>query len=209
MQPFRTLEAVAVPLGLAKVDTGMMVPARFQRLRRRPGILDYSQAFLHDLRFDADGRPRADCPLNHPAWQGAQILVAGPDFGCGSSRESAAYAVLDYGLRALVAPSYGDVFAGNCLQNGILPVTLPGPTVEHLLGLLRSQPGARVSIDLPTQQVRLPDGSRHGFDIDPTRKARLLDGLDDVGVTLAHLEQIEAFEREALAARPWLRRYPG
>lgn len=209
MEPFDVLDAVAVPLAVAKIDTGMIVPARFHRQRRRPGVSDYARAFLHDLRHDAAGTPRPECALNDARYAGARILVAGADFGCGSSRESAAYAVLDYGLRALVASSFGDVFAGNCLQNGILPVVLPEATVQRLLRLLEAQPGARVRVDLPAQQVRLPDDSSHGFDIDPTRKDRLARGLDDVGVTLTHLPQIEAFEQQYLVARPWLRCYPG
>src|ERR1041385_5285472 len=122
MEPFTTVSAVAVPLDIAKIDTGMIIPVRFHRMRRRPGVADYANAFLHDLRFDEHDNPRPDFVLNRPANRGARILVTGPDFGCGSSRESAAYAALDYGLRALVGPGFGDVFALNCMQNGILPV---------------------------------------------------------------------------------------
>lgn len=204
MQPFTTLTAVAAPLDIAKIDTGMIVPGRFQRLPRRPGHADYARVFLHDLRFDAQGAPRADFALNQTPWRNAGILVTGPDFGCGSSRESAAYATLDFGVRALIGASFGDVYSGNCMQNGVLTITLPPPVISALLRQLKAEPGATITVDLPRQTVTAPDGSVHGFEIDATRKARLLDGLDDVGVTLRHLPQIEAFEAQYRADMPWL-----
>jgi 3-isopropylmalate/(R)-2-methylmalate dehydratase small subunit len=206
MEPFTTLSAVAVPLDIAKIDTGMIIPVRFHRMRRRPGVADYSSAFLHDLRFDEHDRPRPDFVLNRPVYAGARILVTGPDFGCGSSRESAAYAALDYGVRALVGPSFGDVFVGNCMQNGILPVVLPEAEVCAIMRALERAPGARMAVDLPAQTVTGPDGSRYCFDIDPTRKERLLKGLDDVGVTLQHQPEIERFEARYFADMPWLGR---
>lgn len=204
MEPFTTLTAVAAPLDVANIDTGMIVPGRFQRIRRQPGIIDFSNAFLHDLRFDADDRPRPDFVLNDPAYRDARILVTAMDFGCGSSRESAAYAVLDYGLRALIGPSFGDIFVGNCMQNGVLPVVLPDAAVQSLWQQLRAAPGAKVTIDLAAQTVVAPDGSKHEFTIDPTRKERLLRGLDDVGVTLSHLAEIEAFEAGWRKEATWL-----
>src|SRR6185503_17314002 len=132
MEPFTTLTAIAAPLDIAKIDTGMIAPGRFQRIRRRPGHRDYADVFLHDLRFDENGAPRPDFVLNHPAYRGARILVTGGDFGCGSSRESAAYAVLDYGVRAVIGPSFGDVFVGNCMQNGVVPAVLPEAAVHSL-----------------------------------------------------------------------------
>jgi 3-isopropylmalate/(R)-2-methylmalate dehydratase small subunit len=204
MQPFNTLTAIAAPLEIAKIDTGMIVPGRFQRIRRRGGHADYADVFLHDLRFDRDDKPRADFVLNQPAYRGAKILVTGPDFGCGSSRESAAYALLDYGVRALIGPSFGDVFVGNCMQNGIVPVVLPLVSVQSLWAQLTASPGAEMTVDLETQAVTAPDGTVHGFDIDATRKERLMKGLDDVGVTLEHLPLIEAFESAYRARKPWL-----
>src|SRR5262245_30174787 len=182
MEPFTTLTAVAAPLDIAKIDTGMIVPGRFQRIRRRLPEITYADVFLHDLRFDEQDRPRPDCVLNEPAYRGARILVTGPDFGCGSSRESAAYAVLDYGVRALIGASFGDVFAGNCMQSGIVPVVLPPAAVEDLLRQIGQAPGALVTVDLAAQSVTAPDGKRYAFEIDATRKERLLKGLDDVGV---------------------------
>jgi 3-isopropylmalate/(R)-2-methylmalate dehydratase small subunit len=204
MTPFTTLTALAAPLEIAKIDTGMIAPGRFQRIRRRPGHADYADVFLHDLRFDRNDEPRADFVLNQPAYRGAQILVTGPDFGCGSSRESAAYALLDYGVRALVGPSFGDVFVGNCMQNGIVPVVLPIATVQSLWQQLQASPGVTMTVDLAKQTVTAPDASVHGFDIDATRKERLMKGLDDVGVTLKALPQIEAFENAYRARKPWL-----
>jgi len=203
MDPFTTLTAVAAPLDIAKIDTGMIVPGRFQRIRRRPPEITYADVFLHDLRFDEEERLRPDFVLNQPAYRGARILVAGPDFGCGSSRESAAYSVLDYGVRALIGASFGDVFAGNCMQSGIVPVVLPQDAVESLLRQLRQAPGATVTVDLAAQLVTAPDGARYSFDIDVTRKERLLKGLDDVGVTLEQLSRIEAFEAAYAARMPW------
>ena len=204
MTPFTTLCAVAAPLDIPKIDTGMIVPVRYHRIRRRPGHADYAGAFLHDLRYDAQDRLRPDFVLNQPAYRNAGILVTGADFGCGSSRESAAYAVLDYGVRALIGASFGDVFVHNCLQNGILPVILPPAAVQHLWHLLREAPGATVTIDLPQQTVTAPDGTGYSFEVDPTRKERLLKGLDDVGVTLQHQAEIEAFERRHREKMSWL-----
>lgn len=206
MTPFTTLTAKAAPLEIAKIDTGMIVPGRFQRIRRRAGHTDYAQVFLHDLRFDGKNRPRADFVLNQSAFQGAKILVTGPDFGCGSSRESAAYAVLDYGVRALIGPSFGDVFVGNCMQNGIVPVVLPMDTVQSLWRQIKAAPGVEMTVSLIEQTVSAPDGAVHCFEIDATRRERLMKGLDDVGVTLEHLAQIEAFEARYSRAKPWLPR---
>lgn len=204
MTPFMKISAVAAPLDIAKVDTGMIVPGRFQRLRRRSGHADYAHVFLHDLRFDASENPRPEFVLNQPAYRDAKILVTGADFGCGSSRESAAYAVLDYGIRVLISVSFGDVFVGNCMQNGILPIVLPATAVKGLWRQLQAAPGAKMQVDLANQTVTAPDGTQYGFDIDATRKERLLKGLDDVGVTLQHMPEIEAFEARYRAEMTWL-----
>lgn len=206
MTPFETLTAKAAPLEIAKIDTGMIVPGRFQRIRRRAGHTDYADVFLHDLRFDEKNRPRADFVLNQPAYRGAKILVTGPDFGCGSSRESAAYAVLDYGVRALIGPSFGDVFVGNCMQNGIVPVVLPMDTVQSLLRQIKAAPGVEMTVSLIDQTVSAPDGAVHRFEIDATRRERLMKGLDDVGVTLQYLAQIETFETRYNRDKRWLPR---
>jgi len=203
MQPFTVLTAVAAPLEIAKIDTGMILPGRYMRRHRRPGH-DYGEAFLYDLRFDDNGKPRADFPTNQPAYHDAKILVTDQDFGCGSSREGAAFAVMDFGLQALVGVSFGEIFQGNCIQNGIVAVTLPEAAIHDLWRQLREKPGAEITIDLPNQTVTAPDGNLHGFDISPLRKDRLVRGIDDIDVTLEYRDAIEAFETRRRAAVPWL-----
>ena len=203
MQPFTVLTAVAAPLEIAKIDTGMILPGRYMRRHRRPGH-DYGEAFLYDLRFDDKGQPRADFPTNQPAYRDAKILVTDQDFGCGSSREGAAFAVMDFGLQALIGVSFGEIFQGNCIQNGIVAVTLPEAAIHDLWRQLREKPGAEITIDLPNQTVIAPDGKLHGFDISPLRKDRLVRGIDDIDVTLEYRDAIEAFETRRRAAVPWL-----
>jgi 3-isopropylmalate/(R)-2-methylmalate dehydratase small subunit len=205
MEPFTRLTAVAAPLEVAKIDTGMILPGRYMRRHRRPGH-DYAEAFLHDLRFDQNETPRPDFPLNQPAYRNARILVTDADFGCGSSREGAAYAVLDFGLRALVGPSFGDIFFGNCMLNGVLPVVLPDSAIKELWRQLRAKPGVEMTIDLEQQVVIAPDGDSYGFDINAVRKDRLLRGIDDIDFTLAHESQIAAFETSRIKRFPWLPR---
>jgi 3-isopropylmalate/(R)-2-methylmalate dehydratase small subunit len=203
MRPFTVLTAVAAPLEIAKLDTGMILPGRFMRRHRRPGH-DYSDAFLHDLRFDDKGHPRADFVLNMPAYRGAKILVTDGDFGCGSSREGAAYAVMDFGLRALVGPSFGEIFQVNCMQNGIPAIALAETVIHDIWHQLREKPGAEITVDLPNQTLVAPDRTAHAFDISPLRKDRLVRGIDDIDVTLQHRDAIERFEAARRAAYPWL-----
>jgi len=203
MLPFTVLTAVAAPLEIAKIDTGMILPGRYMLRHRRPGH-DYGKAFLYDLHFDEAGRPRPDFVLNDPVFRKAKILVTDSDFGCGSSREGAAFAVMDYGLRALVGPSFGEIFQVNCIQNGILAVTLGEAIIHDLWRQLRAQPGVEMTIDLPNQTVIAPDGARQAFDISPLRKDRLIRGIDDIDVTLEYLDKIEAFEVRRRASLPWL-----
>jgi 3-isopropylmalate/(R)-2-methylmalate dehydratase small subunit len=203
MQPFTVLTAVAAPLEIAKIDTGMILPGRYMRRHRRPGH-DYGEAFLYDLRFDEAGRPRDDFVLNMPAYREAKILVTDSDFGCGSSREGAAFAVLDYGLRALVGPSFGEIFQVNCIQNGILAITVAEAVVHDLWRQLRAAPGAAMTIDLPGEVLVAPNGTRHTFEISALRKDRLVRGLDDIDATLVYADTIEGFENARRAAFPWL-----
>lgn len=203
MQPFTVLTSAAVPLPIAKIDTGMILPGRYMRRHRRPGH-DYSEAFLHDIRFDAEEKPRADCPLNDPAYGHPEILLTDADFGCGSSREGAAYAVMDYGFRAMIGPSFAEIFHGNCLQNGVLPVVLPEPTCHALWAMVREKPGVELTIDLPAQVVIDPAGGRHAFEINPLRKERLVRGLDDIDVTQEYAQQVLAVEAGRRANFPWL-----
>ena len=203
MQPFTVLTAVAAPLEIASVDTGMILPGRYMRRHRRPGH-DYGEAFLYDLRFDEAGRPRADFVLNDAIYRNAKILVTDSDFGCGSSREGAAFAVMDFGLRALVGSSFGEIFQVNCIQNGILAMTLPETIIQDLWRQLRERPGAEMTIDLPNQSLIAPDRSAHTFEISPLRKDRLVRGIDDIDVTLEYRDAIESFELKRRAAMPWL-----
>lgn len=201
MKPFTTLTAVAAPLDLANVDTDKIMPARFLRKPREPG---YQMYLFHDIRRDAEGRERPDFMLNQPAYRNAQILVAGTNFGCGSSREGAVYALLDSGIRAVIAPSFGDIHYANELQNGMLPAIVSDETAQQLRDALQRQPGAELAIDLAAQTITAPDGTVHRFDIDATYKERLLKGLDDVGLVLEHLPAIEAHEERRKAEMPWL-----
>jgi 3-isopropylmalate/(R)-2-methylmalate dehydratase small subunit len=205
MQPFTLLTAVAAPLEIASIDTGMILPGRYMRRHRRPRH-DYGEAFLYDLRFDEAGRPRAGFVLNGPVYRNVKILVTGRDFGCGSSREGAAFAVMDFGLRALVGPSFGEIFQVNCIQNGILAMTLDETIIQDLWRQLREHPGAEIAIDLPNQSLVAPDRGAHAFDISPLRKDRLVRGIDDIDVTLEYRDAIETFEVKRRAAMPWLPR---
>jgi 3-isopropylmalate/(R)-2-methylmalate dehydratase small subunit len=203
MRPFTVLTAVAAPLEIASIDTGMILPGRYMRRHRRPGH-DYGEAFLYDLRFDEAGQPRADFVLNDPAYRDAKILVTDEDFGCGSSREGAAFAVMDFGLRALVGPSFGEIFQVNCIQNGILAITMSEMIIRDLWRELRERPGAEITIDLPNQSLIAPDRTAHSFEISPLRKDRLVRGIDDIDVTLEYRDAIESFEAKRRAAMPWL-----
>ncbi len=203
MKPFTTLTAVAAPLDLANVDTDRIIPVRFLR-KLRSESLSYERWLFHDMRFDASGAERPGFPLNQPAYRKSGILVAGPNFGCGSSREGAAYALLDFGIRCVIAPSFGDIHYGNELQNGMLPALVSGADSRRLLDLLQSQPGTELTVALAAQTITAADGTACAFDIDPVAKERLLKGLDDVGLVLQHLDAIEAFEKRHFAAAPWL-----
>ena len=201
MQAFTKLTAVAAPLELANIDTDKIIPARFLRRVRGPG---YEKLAFHDIRYDAEGRDRPDFVLNQAPYRNAKILVAGANFGCGSSREAAVYVMFDYGIRAVIAPSFGDIHYGNELQNGMLPAILPDATCQKLRRQLRDQPGAEISIDLESQTVTGPDGAAYRFDIDANHKERLLKGLDDIGLVMQNIKAIEAFETRHHNELPWL-----
>jgi 3-isopropylmalate/(R)-2-methylmalate dehydratase small subunit len=201
MEKFQKLDAVAVPIAAPNVDTDQIVPARFLRKPRHAG---YGGFLFHDLRFDDDGAERSGFVLNRPAYRGAQILVAEKNFGCGSSREHAVYALWDYGFRAVIAPSFGDIFFNNCFKNGLLPIVLPAEQVVALLTELTQHPGAYVRVDLERQEVIAPSGTVHRFEIDSFRKQCLLQGLDEIAFTLGHDADIAAFERRQSQELRWL-----
>jgi 3-isopropylmalate/(R)-2-methylmalate dehydratase small subunit len=199
MDRFTTLEAIACPLGLANVDTDQLIPARFMS---RPRDQGYGAYLLHDLRFDAGGGPRPDFILNAPHYANARILVARRNFGTGSSREAAVYALWDYGIRCVVAPSFGDIFASNAVKNGLLPAIVDEGDVETLLrDMATSAPVLRV--DLDTQSVGT-EARQFAFQVDPVHRLQLLNGWDDVDLTLRHTEQIAIYRRNRVAAEPWI-----
>jgi len=191
MTPFVALDAVALPIAQPNFDTDQIIPARFLSRDRRLGL---AECLFRDVRFAVDGSEKPDFPLNRDAFRSAQIVVGERNFACGSSRENAVWALHDYGFRAAIAPSFGDIFKNNCLKNGMLPVVLPADVVADLINLLQADPGARVQIDLPTQSVMLPDGSSHRFEIDPFAKHCLLNGVDEIAFTLSQVDEIVAFE---------------
>ena len=189
--PFTTLDAVALPIAQPNFDTDQIIPARFLHRDRELGLSD---CLFHDLRFTPDGAERPGFILNQEPYRPAAIVVGERNFACGSSRENAVWALVDYGIRAAIAPSFGDIFKSNCIKNGALPVVLPAETVASLITQLQETPGAQVQIDLPSQMVTLPDGTQHGFDIDPFAKHCLLEGVDEIAFTLTQADQITAFE---------------
>jgi 3-isopropylmalate/(R)-2-methylmalate dehydratase small subunit len=194
MQPFTTLTGIAAPLDRANVDTDQIIPKQFLKRIERTG---FGQFLFFDWRYEADGiTPNPDFILNTPSLQGASILVAARNFGSGSSREHAPWALADYGFRCIIAPSYADIFFNNCFQNGILPIVLPEETVAHLLKYLQQHMGAELSIDLPNQTISGEGIETIHFEIDPHRKHRLVHGLDDIGMTLQHSDAIAEFENK-------------
>lgn len=201
MMPFTKVTAVAAPIDMMNVDTDKIVPARF--LRKARGA-DYGKYLFHDIRYRADGSDDPDFILNQAPYRKAQILVAGDNFACGSSRESAVWVLMDYGIRAVIAPSFGDIHYGNALQNGLLPVRLPDEITRKLRRELHDQPGAQIAVDLELQTVTGPDGTNYPFEIDPNQKEKLLKGLDDVALVLQHSAAIEAFEERYHGEQPWL-----
>ena len=200
MQPFTDLHAKAAPLDMANLDTDQIIPKQFLKTVDREGL---SQGLFYDLRFDAEGKPRPDFVLNDPRYAGAGVLITGDNFGCGSSREHAPWALLDNGIRCVIAPSFADIFYNNCFQNGLLPVALPEAAVRALME--EAKGGNHVfSIDLPSQTVMSPSGQRFSFEIDPARKAKILAGLDAIGETLEHRQEIDVYEMRHALAQPWL-----
>jgi 3-isopropylmalate dehydratase/3-isopropylmalate/(R)-2-methylmalate dehydratase small subunit len=202
MQPFTKLDAKAAPLDLANLDTDQIIPKQFLKTVEREGL---AKGLFYDLRFDEAGCPREGFVLNDPRYAGAGVLVAGENFGCGSSREHAPWALLDFGVRCVIAPSFADIFYSNCFENGLLPVALPEPDVRALMAEARG--GNHVfSVDLAAQTVTAPSGKTYRFDIDPARKEKLLEGLDAVGETLRKAKDIDTYEMRQALAQPWLER---
>jgi 3-isopropylmalate/(R)-2-methylmalate dehydratase small subunit len=202
VEPFTRVSAPAVPIDLPNVDTDRIIPARFLRKPREAG--DYARYLFHDLRFDAKGDERPEFILNQPPYRAARILVAAENFGCGSSREGAVWALHAYGVRCVIAPSFGDIFFENCGKNGVLAIRLPASTVALLRRQLHEVPGASVTVDLEAQMLIAPDGMHYEFEIDGFRKEALRRGLDEIALTLQYADAIAAFERRRAVDAPWL-----
>ncbi len=201
MDAFTTLTGVAAPLPLANVDTDKIIPARHLKTIKRTGLGQY---LFDTLRYYPDGREREDFVLNQEPYRHAEILIAHENFGCGSSREHAPWALLDFGIRCVIAPSFADIFHTNTFKNGILPVRLPRDVCDALMEDARMGGNARITVDLARQVVVRPNGEEIGFEIDPFRKHLLLEGLDDIGQTMQHAGAIDGFEKRARRERDWM-----
>ena len=201
MQAFTTLTGVAAPLPMVNVDTDMIIPKQFLKTIKRTGLKD---ALFFEARTNPDGSVNPDFVLNRAAYRTAKILVSGANFGCGSSREHAPWALLDFGIRCVIASSYADIFYNNCFKNGILPIILPQEDVDQLMEDAGSGANAIFTIDLENQDIERPDGGKIGFEIDPFRKKYLLNGWDDIELTLKNEQKISYFETTRKLSQPWL-----
>ncbi len=201
MEKFTTLTGIAAPMPLVNIDTDMIIPKQFLKTIARTGL---GKNLFDEMRYNLDGSEKPDFVLNQPAYRKAEILVAGENFGCGSSREHAPWALLDFGIRAVIAPSYADIFYSNCFKNGILPIVLPEGQVAVLMDDAQKGANARITVDLAAQTVTSSDGHSFHFEVDPFRKHCLLNGLDDIDLTLEKSAAIDAFEKTAATLRPWV-----
>jgi 3-isopropylmalate/(R)-2-methylmalate dehydratase small subunit len=200
MEKFTTLTGVAAPLPIVNVDTDMIIPKQFLKTIKRTGLKD---GLFYEMRWSADGK-KLDFVLDKPAYQNAKIIVAGPNFGCGSSREHAPWALLDFGIRCVIAESFADIFYNNCFKNGILPIKLPREDIAKLMDDAERGANAIVTIDLENQEIKGPDGDTVKFEIDAFRKKCLVEGLDEIGTTMQSGETIDGFESQRNASQPWL-----
>ena len=200
MEKFTTLRGVAAPLPMVNVDTDMIIPKQFLKTIKRTGL---GKNLFDEMRYELDGAEKPAFVLNKPAYRNAEILIAGENFGCGSSREHAPWALLDFGFRCVIAPDFADIFYNNCFQNGILAIKLPQEQVDKLMDDASRGANATVTVDLETQEIRGPDGGVIRFEIDPFRKHCLLNGLDNIGLTLEKEKAIKDFEARDASARPW------
>src|SRR5208282_2557541 len=200
MDKFTSLTSVAAPLPMINVDTDMIIPKQFLKTILRTGL---GKSLFYEMRYDEKGQENPDFVLNKPAYRNAKILVAGENFGCGSSREHAPWALLDFGIRCVISTSFADIFYNNCFKNGILPVVVSPQDLEKLMDDAERGANATLSVDLESQEIRGPDGGFVRFEIDPFRKKCLVEGLDDIGLTMQQADKIRGFEERASLARPW------
>jgi 3-isopropylmalate/(R)-2-methylmalate dehydratase small subunit len=201
MEKFTKLRGIAAPLPMMNVDTDMIIPKQFLKTIKRTGL---GKNLFDEMRYGQDGQEKPDFVLNKPAYRDAKILVSGENFGCGSSREHAPWALLDFGISCIIAPSFADIFYNNCFKNGILPIALPQADVDKLMDDAERGSNAIVTVDLETQEITGPDGGKIRFEIDAFRKHCLLNGLDDIGLTLQKAASIESFEGRNRGGQPWL-----
>lgn len=201
MEKFTKLTGVAAPLPMINIDTDMIIPKQFLKTIKRTGL---GKSLFFEMRFDDDGNEVEDFVLNKPAYRKAEILVAGDNFGCGSSREHAPWAILDFGIRCVISTDFADIFYNNCFKNGILPIKLPPEDVEKLMDDAQRGANATLTVDLENQTINGPDGGEISFELDPFRKHCLLNGLDDIALTMEKADKITAFEEKNKASQPWL-----
>ncbi|MBI1237754.1 MAG: 3-isopropylmalate dehydratase small subunit [Alphaproteobacteria bacterium] len=201
MQKFTTLTGIAAALPMPNVDTDMIIPKQFLKTIQRTGL---GKHLFDEMRYSQDGKELPDFVLNKGPYRKAEILISGANFGCGSSREHAPWALLDFGIRCVIAPSFADIFHGNCFKNGILPIVLPQEEIDKLLDDASRGANATITVDLEKQEIRGPDGGVIRFDIDPFRKQCLINGWDDIGLTLRNEKDIDTFEERRRMAQPWL-----
>ena len=201
MTPFTTLTGVAAPMPLINIDTDMIIPKQFLKTIKRSGL---GVNLFDEMRYTQDGSEKPEFVLNQPAYRQAEIIVAGENFGCGSSREHAPWALLDFGIRCVISASYADIFYSNCFKNGILPIILPQAQVDVLMDDANKGANARISVDLATQTVTTSDGRSFRFELDPFKKHCLMHGLDDIGLSLEKVASIDSYEARAANQRPWV-----
>ena len=201
MDKFTTITGVAAPMPLVNIDTDMIIPKQFLKTIKRSGL---GVNLFDEMRYDRDGNEIPDFVLNKPAYRKSEIIVAGDNFGCGSSREHAPWALLDFGIRCVISTSFADIFYNNCFKNGILPIALPADQVAILMKEAEKGENARITVDLAAQEVSTPDGDVFKFEIDAFKKHCLLNGLDDIGLTMEKKPSIDAYEAKAAQDRPWV-----
>ena len=201
MEKFNTMTGIAAPMPLVNIDTDMIIPKQFLKTIKRSGL---GVNLFDEMRYDRQGNEIPDFVLNQDAYRQAEIIVAGENFGCGSSREHAPWAIKDFGIRCVIAPSFADIFYNNCFKNGILPIALPPETVDVLMKDAENGANARLTVDLEAQTVTTSDGQVFSFEVDPFKKHCLMEGLDDIGLTMAKADSIDSFEAIASQARPWV-----
>ena len=201
MEKFEKLTAIAAPMPLINIDTDMIIPKQFLKTIKRSGL---GVSAFHEMRYNLDGSENPDFVLNHEAYKGVNILVAGDNFGCGSSREHAPWAIADFGITCVIAPSYADIFYNNCFKNGILPIALPQEQVDVLMKDAEKGANARIEVDLEAQTITSSDGEVFKFDVDAFKKHCLLNGLDDIGLTMEKAASIDAYESKLQVSHPWV-----